>query len=115
MTKNPDNTWLAMLTFRATPIPDIHKSHAELLNARKYMTNLPIIDLAECKINEPAVEELVQNRELIPYTGKELPKLDVGTPILYDRNPDSSKIKHPQWSRSMIKKKRKSLQVSYID
>ena len=34
MTKNPDNTWLTMLIFRATPIPDIYKSPAELLNAK---------------------------------------------------------------------------------
>ena len=92
-----------MLIFRVMPIPDIHKSSAELLNARKYKTNFPIIDFAECKMNEPAVEKLIENRELVPTTGKELSKLDIGTPVLYEKNPDSTKIKHPQWSKGTIK------------
>ena len=103
MTKNSDNTWLAMLIFRVTPIPDIHKSPAELLNARKYRTNLPMIDLAEHKMNEPALEKLIENRELVPTTGKELPRLDIGTPALYEKNLNSTKIKCPQWSKGTIK------------
>ena len=59
---NPNNMWFAMLIFRAMLIPDINKSAVELLNARKFRTNLPMIDFAECKMNEPAVEKLIQNR-----------------------------------------------------
>ena len=103
MTKNPDSTWFTMLIFRATPIPDIHKSPAELLNARNYRTNLPIIDLAECKMNKPAVERLIENRELVTKTGKDLSKLDVGKPDLYEKNPDRTKIKCPQWSKGAVK------------
>ena len=36
-------------------------------------------------------------------TGKELPKLDVGTPVLYNKNPDSTKIKRPEWHKGTIK------------
>ena len=36
-------------------------------------------------------------------TGKELTKLDVGTRVLYDKNPDAPKVKHPQWSKGTIK------------
>ena len=42
--KNRDNAWLAMLIYRATDIPGINKSPSELLNGRKYRTNLPVID-----------------------------------------------------------------------
>ena len=38
----------------------------------------------------------------MPKTGKELPKLPVGTRVLYKQNPDSNKIKHPKWSKGMI-------------
>ena len=34
---------------------------------------------------------------------KELPKLDVGSPVLYNKNPDSSKVKHPTWEKGNIK------------
>ena len=36
-------------------------------------------------------------------TGKELPKLDVDTPVLYDKNPDNTKIKRPKWCKGTIK------------
>ena len=52
--KNPDNTYLVMLIFKAMWIPDIHKSPGELLNARKYRTNLPTIDLNQ-EMNEPEI------------------------------------------------------------
>ena len=31
------------------------------------------------------------------------PKNPVGTPVLYDKNLDSSKIKHPQWCKGTVK------------
>ena len=35
--------------------------------------------------------------------GKELPKSDVGTPVLCDKNPDSTNIKRPKWCKGTIK------------
>ena len=92
MTKNPNNAWLAMIISKATLIPEIQKSPAELINSRKYRTNLPMIDFSQ-SYNDESVEKLIQKHESKTQTGKELPKLDVGTPILYDKNPDSTKIK----------------------
>ena len=85
-------------------IPKIQKSPSELLNSHKYRTNLPMIDFSQSKPDEP-VEKLIQKCELKAKSasGKELPKLDVGTPVLYDRNPDSTKIKRPKWCKGTIK------------
>ena len=102
MTKNPDNAWLAMLIFKATQIPNINKSPSELLNSRKFRMNLPSIEINQGK-NEPEIEMLIDKHLHESTTGKELPKLDVGTPILYGKNPDSSKIKCPQWCKGTVK------------
>ena len=32
-----------------------------------------------------------------------MPKLDVGTPVLCDKNPDSTKVKRPKWCKGTIK------------
>ena len=79
-----------MLIFKATMIPDIYKSPGEILNSCKYRTNLPCIDIGQ-KACEDEVEKLIQKCKLRPKSGKELPRLDVGTPVLYDKNPDSTK------------------------
>ena len=94
MIKNLQNAWLAMLIFKATMIPKVQKSPSELLNSCKYRTNLPMINFSQSRHDEP-VEKLIQKCELKAESasGKELPKLDVGTPVLYDKNPDSTKIK----------------------
>ena len=84
-----------MLIFKATMIPEIQKSPGELLNLWKYRTNLPMVDFNQSKNDEP-IEKLVQKHEVKSKTGKELPKLDVGTPVLYDKNPDSTRIKRPR-------------------
>ena len=57
-----------------------------------------MIDLNQ-KVKEPVIEKLVKNRELVPVLGKELPNLDVGTEVLYEKNPDATKVKHPRWLR----------------
>ena len=104
MTRNPANAWLAMLIFKAMHIPSINKSPGELSNSRKYRTNLPIIDWNQNKANESEIEMLVdrcQNKMTSP--GKKLSKHDVGTPVLYDKNPDSSKIKCPTWAKGTVK------------
>ena len=101
MNKNAENAWLAMLIFRATPIPGINKSPSEILNGRKFRTNLPIIDFH--RTNETEIESLAERRMSKSVKGQELNKLPVGTPILYDSNPDSSKIKRPTWLKGTVK------------
>ena len=32
-----------------------------------------------------------------------MPKLDVGTPVLYGKNPDSTKVKIPKWCKGTIR------------
>ena len=102
MIKNPQNAWLGMLIFEATMIPEVQKSLSELLNSRKYRTNLPMIDFTQSRNDKP-IEKLIQKHEVKAKTGKELPKLDIGTPVLYDKNPDSTKVKRPKWCKGAIK------------
>ena len=59
MTRNRENAWLVMLIFKATDIPGINKSPSELLNSRKYRTDLPTIDLSQ-KSNESKIDKLVE-------------------------------------------------------
>ena len=102
MIKNPQNAWLGMLIFKATMIPEIQKSPSELLNSCKYRTNLPMIDFTQSRNDEP-IEKLIQKCEVKAKTGKELPKLDIGTPVLYDKKLDSTKVKIPKWCKGTIK------------
>ena len=32
-----------------------------------------------------------------------MPKIPVGTPILYEKNPDLSRLKHPNWCKDTVK------------
>ena len=102
MVKNPENAWLTMLIFKATMIPEVQKSPSELLNSCKYRTNLPMIDFTQLRNDEP-IEKLIQKCEVKAKTGKELPKLDIGTPVLYDKNSDSTKVKRPKWCKGTIR------------
>ena len=49
---------VSMLIFKTTQIPNINKSPSELLNARKFRTDLPSIDINQ-GLNEPEIEMLV--------------------------------------------------------
>ena len=102
MIKNADNAWLAMLIFRATDIPGIHKSPSEILNGRKYRTSLPMIDIYQ-KSTEDEIERLSEKRLKMTAGGKELDKLPVETKVLYEHNPNSDKTKRPKWCKSTIK------------
>ena len=102
MMKNADEAWLAMLIFRATDIPGLHKSPGEILNGRKYRTGLPMIDVHQ-KETKREIEKLSENRLKLVSKGKELPKLPVGTEVLYEFNPDSDKTKCPKWCKGTIK------------
>ena len=93
-----------MLIFKATMISEIQKSPSKLLNSCKYRTNLPMIDFSQLRNDEP-VEKLIHKHEFKAKStsGKELSKLDVGTPVLYNKNPDSTKVKRPKWCKGTIK------------
>ena len=102
MVKNPQNAWLGMLIFKATMIPEVQKSPSELLNSCKYRTNLPMIDFTQSRNGEP-IEKLIKKCKVKAKTGNELLKLDIGTPVLYDKNPDGTKVKRPKWCKGTIK------------
>ena len=105
-TKSGENTWLAMLIYRATDIPGINKSSSDILNGRRYRTNLPVIDFHK-KETEREVEKLYEKRENLAWNGNELPELPslpVGSRILYETNPDNTKIKWPEWVKGMWEK-----------
>ena len=70
MNKNAENARLAMLIFRATPIPGINKSPGEILNGRKFRMNLPIIDFH--RTNETEIESLAEKRMSKSVKGQEL-------------------------------------------
>ena len=63
-----------------------------------------MIDFSQSRNDEP-VEKLIHKCEFKAKStsGKELPKLDVGIPVLYDNNPDSTKVKRPKWCKETIK------------
>ena len=102
MAKNTDEAWLAMLIFRATDIPGLHKSPGEILNGRKYRTGLPVIDVHQ-KETKKKIEKLSENRSKLISKGKELPKLPVKTKVLYEFNLVSDKTKCPKWCKGTIK------------
>ena len=94
MVRNTDNTWLAMLIFKATDIPAIDKSPSELLNTRKFRTNLPSIDINQ-KSNETKIKKLADRWLSTPKSWKELPKIPVGMPILYEIIPIQARLNIP--------------------
>ena len=107
LSKNGENAWLAMLIYRATDIPGVNKSPSEILNGRRYGTNLPIVDFHK-KETEKEIEKLYEKRENLTQNGNELPELPslpVGSRILYEKNPDNTKIKHPEWVKGTGKRK----------
>ena len=55
------------------------------------------------KETEREIEKLSENRLKLVSKGKELPRLPVGTEVLYVFNPDSDKTKCPKWCRGTIK------------
>ena len=61
-----------------------------------------MIDVHKKEI-EREIEKISENRSELVSKGKELPKLPVGTEILYEFNPDSDKTKHPKWCKGTIK------------
>ena len=63
LTKNGENAWLAMVIYRATDIPGVNKSPSEILNGRKYRTNLPIVDFCK-KETEKGIEKMYEKGKI---------------------------------------------------
>ena len=97
--KNQNDIWLTLLILKATPTNEIDRSPAELLCNRKFRTNIPMIQHASdlsCKAklhNDDPTKYQTVSKELVP--------LNLGTHVLYDKNPDSAK--RPEWFKSVIK------------
>ena len=100
MVKNQNDTWLALLILKATPMAGIDRSLAEFLCNRHFRTNIPIIQHASdlsCKAKlhkEDPTKYQTGSKELVP--------LDLGTHVLYDKTPDNS-TKRPEWSKGVVK------------
>ena len=99
MVKNQNDIWLAQLVLKATPITGIDRSLAELLCNRHFRTNIPMIEHAsslssQTKLcNEDSTKYQTGSKALVP--------LNLGTCVLYDKNPDNS-IKRPDWSKAVV-------------
>ena len=98
MIKNQNNTWLALLISKLTPISGIDMSLAELLCNRRFRTNIPLIKHASTLVDQARL----RNANLTKYqTGsKELVPLNLGSHMLYDKNPDCNK--RPDWSKGVV-------------
>ena len=93
MTQNPNDTWLALLILKSMPINGINRSPTELLCNRKFRTNLPIMKYAsdlsdQTKLRGDPTKYQTGSKALIP--------LNLGSRILYNKSPDSTK--RPEWS-----------------
>ena len=98
MTKNPNNTWLALLILKSMPINGINRSPAQLLCNRRFRTNLPIMKYAsdlsnQTKLRGDPTKYQTGSKALVP--------LNLGSRILYDKSPDSTK--RLEWSKGTIK------------
>ena len=71
----------------------------ELLCNRKFRTNIPLIKHA----SSLAYQARLRNKNSTKYqTGsKELVPLNLGSCVLYDKNPDN-KTKRPEWLRGVV-------------
>ena len=88
MVKNQNDTWLAVLILKSTPMKGIGKSLTELLCNRHFRTNIPMIQHASDLLHKARL----RNEDPKKYqTGsKELVLLSLGSHVLYDKNPDNS-------------------------
>ena len=101
MVKNQGDTWLALLILKSTPMTGIDKSLAELLCNRRFRSNIPMIQHA----SDLSHKARLCNEDSSKYqTGsKELVPIPIGSHVMYDSNPDSSKAKRPEWSKGVVK------------
>ena len=99
MIKNQNDTWLALLILKSTPISGIDRSPAELLCNRKFRINISLIKHA----SSLADQARLRNKNSTKYqTGsKELVPLSLGSCVLYNKNPDNS-TKRSDWSKGVV-------------
>ena len=98
--KNQNDSWLAMLILKSTPMNEIDRSLSELLCNRCFRTNIQMIQHASdlwykarfC--NEDPTKYQTGSKELVPFS--------LGSCVLYDKNLDNS-TKRPEWSKGVIK------------
>ena len=100
MVKNQNNTWVAMLILKSMPMNGINRSPAELLCNRRFRTSIPMIQ----HVSDLSCKAKLHNEDSTKYqTGsKVLVPLNLGSHVLYDKNPDNS-TKRPEWSKGVIK------------
>ena len=70
-----------------------------------------MIDFTQSRNDEPIGEIDPKTCKVKAKTGKELPKLDIGTPVLYDKNPDSTKVKRPKWCKGTIRDRQDPMKI----
>ena len=92
MVKNQSDTWLALLILKSTRMNGIDRSPAELLCNRCFRTTISMIKHARLH-NEDSTKCQNGSKELVP--------LNLGSRILYDKSPDSTK--RPEWSKGIVK------------
>ena len=96
MTKNPNDTWLALI-LKSIPINEINRSPAGLLCNRRFRTNLPIMKYA----NDLSDQTKLRGDPTKYQTGsKALVPLNLGSRILYNKSLDSTK--RPEWSKGIV-------------
>ena len=54
------------------------------------------------KMHATEIEKLSGKCDSLPAIGKELPAIPIGSRILYENNPDSRKIKCPEWVKGTV-------------
>ena len=88
MVKNQNDTWLALLILKATPMTGIDRSPAELLCNRHFRTNIPMVQHASNLLGQA---KLCNGDPTKYQTGsKELVPLNLGSHVLYGKNLDST-------------------------
>ena len=93
MIKNQNDMWLALLILKLTPISGIDRSPAELLCNRKFRTNIPLIKHASTLADQARLRN--KNPSKYQTGSKELVPLNLGSHVLYEKNPDNS-TKRPE-------------------
>ena len=99
MVKNQNDTWLALLILKSMPMNGIDRSPAELLCNRQFQTNLPLIKHASILADQARLRS--ENLTKYQAGSEELVPLNLGSHVMYDKNPDSTK--RPEWSKGVVK------------
>ena len=105
MIKNAENAWLSHAYIqKPTDIPGINKSPSELLNTRKYRTNLPMIDIhskGKWEWNWKVVRQMTKQTHIRERVAQNTS----GYAECYmNKNPDSEQGQaRPKWCKGTIK------------